>query len=108
MFTVCKLYITRSLQEHVHRVNQEVPVLTIIEVYDNGHNSLFTTHTLEIYLSGPPLQVIAVARTSDLVIMMVDVTKGEVQKELLTAELEAVGIRLNKRKPGIYFKVRRV
>lgn len=40
--------------------------------------------------------------------MMVDVTKGEVQKELLTAELEAVGIRLNKRKPGIYFKVRAV
>ncbi|KAK4292836.1 hypothetical protein Pmani_034424 [Petrolisthes manimaculis] len=49
-------------------------------------------------------QVIAVARTADLVIMMVDVTKGEVQKELLTAELEAVGIRLNKKKPGIYFK----
>lgn len=45
------------------------------------------------------------ARTADLVIMMVDVTKGEVQKELLTAELEAVGIRLNKNKPGIYFKV---
>lgn len=45
------------------------------------------------------------ARTADLVIMMVDVTKGEVQKELLTAELESVGIRLNKMKPGIYFKV---
>lgn len=52
------------------------------------------------------LQVIAVARTADIVIMMVDVTKGEVQQQLLTQELEAVGIRLNKNKPGIYFKVR--
>lgn len=49
-------------------------------------------------------QVIAVARTADLVIMMLDATKGDVQKTLLTAELESVGIRLNKQKPGIYFK----
>lgn len=51
-------------------------------------------------------QVIAVARTADLVIMMVDATKAANQKDLLTAELESVGIRLNKNKPGIYFKVR--
>ena len=38
-------------------------------------------------------------------IMMLDATKGDVQKALLTAELESVGIRLNKQKPGIYFKV---
>merc|ERR1712168_909662 len=49
-------------------------------------------------------QVIAVARTADMVIMMVDATKAANQKDLLTAELEAVGIRLNKKKPGIYFK----
>lgn len=49
-------------------------------------------------------QVIAVARTADLVIMMLDATKKEVQKELLTAELESVGIRLNKKKPNIYYK----
>jgi len=49
-------------------------------------------------------QVIAVARTADLVIMMLDATKGDIQKDLLTTELEAVGIRLNKPKPGIYFK----
>jgi len=49
-------------------------------------------------------QVIAVARTADLVIMMLDATKGDIQKDLLTNELEAVGIRLNKPKPGIYFK----
>ncbi|CAG2231123.1 K06944 [Mytilus edulis] len=49
-------------------------------------------------------QVIAVARTADVVIMMLDATKGEKQKELLTMELESVGIRLNRRKPNIYFK----
>ena len=32
--------------------------------------------------------------------------KGEIQKKLLELELEAVGIRLNKRRPNIYFKVR--
>jgi len=52
-------------------------------------------------------QVIAVARTADVVIMMLDATKGDVQKELLTLELENVGIRLNKRKPDIYFKIKK-
>lgn len=49
-------------------------------------------------------QVIAVARTADLVMMMLDATKPNVHRDLLTAELESVGIRLNKRKPNIYFK----
>lgn len=49
-------------------------------------------------------QVIAVARTADLIIIMLDATKSEVQRELLERELESVGIRLNKRKPNIYFK----
>uniref|UniRef100_A0A8C4DIT3 Developmentally regulated GTP binding protein 2 n=1 Tax=Dicentrarchus labrax TaxID=13489 RepID=A0A8C4DIT3_DICLA len=49
-------------------------------------------------------QVIAVARTADVVIMMLDATKGEVQRELLEKELESVGIRLNRTKPNIYFK----
>jgi ribosome-interacting GTPase 1 len=50
-------------------------------------------------------QVIAVARTSDLIIIMLDATKSEVQRELLERELESVGIRLNKRRPNLYFKV---
>ncbi|KAG1682582.1 Developmentally-regulated GTP-binding protein 2 [Nymphon striatum] len=50
-------------------------------------------------------QVISVARTADLVIIMLDATKGEKQKELLIQELETVGIRLNSCKPDIYFKV---
>lgn len=52
-------------------------------------------------------QVIAVARTADMVLMMLDATKGEIQKHLLEEELEAVGIRLNKRKPKIYYKQRK-
>ncbi|XP_074647054.1 developmentally-regulated GTP-binding protein 2-like [Tubulanus polymorphus] len=52
-------------------------------------------------------QVIAVARTADLVIIMLDATKSEVQRELLEKELEAVGIRLNKRRPNIYFKIKK-
>ena len=51
-------------------------------------------------------QVIAVAKTSDLILMMLDATKGTRQRELLEKELEAVGIRVNREKPNIYFKVR--
>lgn len=49
-------------------------------------------------------QVIAVARTSDMVMMMLDGVKGDVQKFLLERELESVGIRLNKKRPNIYYK----
>jgi small GTP-binding protein len=49
-------------------------------------------------------QVIAVARTADLVLMVLDATKKDIHKDLLERELEAVGIRLNQRKPDIYFK----
>jgi len=49
-------------------------------------------------------QVIAVARTADLVLMILDATKKDIHKDLLEKELEAVGIRLNQKKPDIYFK----
>jgi small GTP-binding protein len=52
-------------------------------------------------------QVIAVGRTADLVLMMLDAAKGDIQRVLLERELESVGIRLNKRKPNIYFKVKK-
>ena len=45
------------------------------------------------------------ARTADVVLMMLDASKGDVQQRLLEKELEAVGIRLNKKTPNIYFKV---
>ena len=49
-------------------------------------------------------QVIAVARTADLILMVLDATKKEIHKSLLEAELNAVGIRLNCQKPSIYYK----
>ena len=49
-------------------------------------------------------QVIAVARTADLILMVLDATKKEIHKSLLEAELHAVGIRLNCQKPPIYYK----
>jgi len=52
-------------------------------------------------------QVIAVARTADLVMMMLDALKGDLQKDLLTKELEAMGIRLNTKKPDVYFKLKK-
>lgn len=52
-------------------------------------------------------QVIAVARTADVVLMMLDAIKGGVQRSLLERELETVGIRLNTKPPNIYFKVKK-
>jgi ribosome-interacting GTPase 1 len=44
-------------------------------------------------------QVVSTAKTSDLIIMMLDATKSVEQRRLLEIELDAVGIRLNKSKP---------
>ncbi|KAJ5223555.1 Ribosome-interacting GTPase 2 [Penicillium chermesinum] len=49
-------------------------------------------------------QVISAAKTSDLILMVLDATKRAEQRALLEAELDAVGIRLNKEPPNIYFK----
>lgn len=49
-------------------------------------------------------QVISAAKTSDLVCMILDATKKAEQRRLLEAELEAVGIRLNRSPPNIYLK----
>lgn len=50
-------------------------------------------------------QVIAVGKSSDLIMMVLDAQKGEEQKEKITRELESVGIRLNKTKPNIGVKI---
>lgn len=49
-------------------------------------------------------QVISAAKTSDLIMMVLDATKKAEQRALLEAELEAVGIRLNRQRPNIYLK----
>jgi len=46
-------------------------------------------------------QVISTAKGCDIVLMVLDATKDDTQKEKLENELEAVGIRLNKNKPRI-------
>ncbi|KAG1754992.1 P-loop containing nucleoside triphosphate hydrolase protein [Suillus paluster] len=51
-------------------------------------------------------QVVATAKTADLILVMLDATKSEEQRRLLEIELDAVGIRLNKRKPDVVFKRR--
>ena len=49
-------------------------------------------------------QVIAVGKSSDLVLMVLDAQRGEEQKAKLTREMENTGIRLNKEKPKIVIK----
>uniref|UniRef100_A0A158R5B6 OBG-type G domain-containing protein n=1 Tax=Syphacia muris TaxID=451379 RepID=A0A158R5B6_9BILA len=49
-------------------------------------------------------QVIAVARTCSLILMVLDVMKPLMHKKLLERELEGFGIRLNKTPPNIVFK----
>lgn len=52
-------------------------------------------------------QVIAVSRTSDLILMVLDATKGDDQREILENELETMGIRLNKERPNISLKIKK-
>lgn len=47
-----------------------------------------------------------VAKTADLIIIMLDATKSHEQRRLLEIELDAVGIRLNKSRPDVVFKQR--
>mmetsp|Transcript_26857 Transcript_26857/g.79138 ORF Transcript_26857/g.79138 Transcript_26857/m.79138 type:complete len:407 (-) Transcript_26857:434-1654(-) len=51
-------------------------------------------------------QVIAVAKSADMVLMVLDAASGhsERQRQLLENELEVCGLRLNKSPPNIYFK----
>ena len=50
---------------------------------------------------GKGRQVIAVAKSADLILIVLDASKYEDQKEKILYELDAVGIRLNKTKPNI-------
>lgn len=54
--------------------------------------------------TGRGRQVIAVCKSADLLLMVLDASKPTGHKEILTRELEAVGIRLNRDPPNIYFK----
>jgi len=51
-------------------------------------------------------QVIAVAKSSDLILMVLDAAKerGNRHKEILEQELQTVGLRLNQAPPNVYFQ----
>jgi uncharacterized protein len=49
-------------------------------------------------------QVIAVCKSADLLLMVLDATKPHHHREILTRELEACGLRLNRSPPAISFK----
>lgn len=51
-------------------------------------------------------QVIAVARTCNLILIVLDATRPMVHKRIIERELEGFGIRLNKQPPQIEFKRR--
>lgn len=51
-------------------------------------------------------QVVATAKTADLVLMVLDATKSNQQRQHLEKELEAIGIRLNKQKPNMSIKMK--
>ena len=50
------------------------------------------------------LKFLSVAKTADLIIIMLDATKSLEQRRLLEIELDAVGIRLNKQRPDVVVK----
>ena len=88
-------------------------------------NALLLKNFVSKLGKGRGRQVIAVAKTADLVIIMLDASKSLQQRyvlecvhfsefycintlrnrALLERELEAVGIRVNQKKPNVYFKV---
>lgn len=49
-------------------------------------------------------QVIAVCKSADLLLMVLDAGKPHYHREILTRELESVGIRLNRSPPNITFR----
>eukprot|EP01095_Lingulamoeba_sp_RSL-Kostka_P015573 TRINITY_DN721_c0_g1_i2.p1 TRINITY_DN721_c0_g1~~TRINITY_DN721_c0_g1_i2.p1 ORF type:complete len:353 (+),score=129.72 TRINITY_DN721_c0_g1_i2:128-1186(+) len=53
---------------------------------------------------GKGRQVVAAARTADLILMMMDARKGDLERRLLEKELKEVGLRLNEKPADIYFR----
>ncbi|KAK4051298.1 Ribosome-interacting GTPase 2 [Microbotryomycetes sp. JL221] len=51
-------------------------------------------------------QVIAATKSADLILMMLDATKSNDQREKLEIELETVGMRLNRQKPDVVVKTK--
>lgn len=67
-----------------------------------GRQVVSSKHSIYSHL--PALIFFIAAKTADLILVMLDATKSDEQKKLLEVELDAVGIRLNKKKPDVVFK----
>ncbi len=57
--------------------------------------------------AGRGRQVIAVCKSADLLLMVLDASKPNAHRDILTRELESVGIRLNRPPPAISLKKRK-
>lgn len=73
----------------------------VIAVARTAVDQLFTKIVSRLLLN----HIFVLLFLKDLILMMLDAAKGEVQRKLLEAELDEVGIRLNKQPPQISFKV---
>ncbi len=51
--------------------------------------------------------MIAVCKSADLLLMVLDASRPHAHRAILTAELESVGVRLNRRPPSVYFRRRK-
>lgn len=52
-------------------------------------------------------QVISTCKTADLIIMVLDATKDDTQKQKLERELDLVGVRINTHPPDVSFKIKK-
>jgi len=64
----------------------------------------FCAKIVFVCFAGRGRQVIAVCKSADLLLMVLDASKPDFHRDILTRELESVGIRLNRTPPNIYFK----
>lgn len=59
---------------------------------------------MHVRTAGRGRQVIAVCKSADLLLMVLDASRPQAHREILTRELESVGIRLNRGAPMISLK----
>ncbi|OLP76859.1 Developmentally-regulated G-protein 1 [Symbiodinium microadriaticum] len=83
-----------AMSEHVNRLAGFDRRCQLLKYSGQRINGLGVT-------SGRGRQVIATARSADMILMVLDATKDDAQRQLLTKELNDVGIRLNKARPKI-------
>lgn len=106
---LCKLTNTESAVSEV-----EFTTLTAIPgnlIYNGARIQLLDTPGIiegAAQGKGKGRQVVATARTADLLIMMLDPTREDAQKKILEREIDAVGIRINTSPPDINITIKKI